>query len=116
MAIMTDIHGGYPLEPGPEALKSLLEACSEFVAAHIGSLPAQHAGDTEGAAALARGFGEPAPEHGRPLGELLARLRPAIEKSFNTAGPGYLAFIPGGGLPTVALADLIGLAVIATWG
>jgi aromatic-L-amino-acid/L-tryptophan decarboxylase len=111
MAFMNDIHDGYPLEPGPEVLRSLLEACSEFVAGHIETLPAQHAGNTEGALELARGFNEPAPEQGRPLGGLLERLAPAIEKTFNTAGPGYLAFIPGGGLPTVALADLIGLAV-----
>src|SRR5262249_12903217 len=48
---------------------------------------------------------------GRPLAQLLDRLRPAIAKSFNTAGPGYLAFIPGGGLPTAALADYIALSV-----
>jgi aromatic-L-amino-acid/L-tryptophan decarboxylase len=34
-----------------------------------------------------------------------------IPKSFNTAGPGYLAYIPGGGLPHSAVADLISDAV-----
>jgi aromatic-L-amino-acid decarboxylase len=45
------------------------------------------------------------------LAEILERLRPAIAKSFNTAGPGYLAFIPGGGLYAAALADFIACAV-----
>ena len=35
----------------------------------------------------------------------------AIPKSFNTAGPGYLAYIPGGGLFHTAVADLITGAV-----
>ena len=34
-------------------------------------------------------------------------LDPAIQASFTTAGPGYLAYIPGGGIPTAAIADLI---------
>ena len=34
-------------------------------------------------------------------------LRSVVPKSFNTAGPGYLAYIPGGGLPQSAVADLV---------
>ena len=30
-----------------------------------------------------------------------------VQRSFNTAGPGYLAFVPGGGLYTAALANYI---------
>src|SRR5262249_30880192 len=41
---------------------------------------------------------------------LLARLAPAIAKSFNTPGPGYLAFIPGGGVYAAALADYVATA------
>ena len=41
---------------------------------------------------------------------LLERLGPAIAKSYNTAGPGYLAYIPGGGVYASALADFIATA------
>lgn len=34
-------------------------------------------------------------------------LRRAAEASLNTIGPGYLAYVPGGGLPTAALAEFI---------
>src|SRR5262249_13778646 len=55
-----------------------------------------------GGAARLRGRG-PAPP------PLLDFLRAAVAKSFNTPGPGYMAFIPGGGLPTAALADFLAL-------
>ncbi|MBW2316926.1 MAG: decarboxylase, partial [Deltaproteobacteria bacterium] len=88
----------------------MLRSCSDFALEEITSLPAQPAADVEGALELAESFDEPAPERGEELGPLLERLRPAIRKSFNTAGPGYLAFIPGGGIPAAAAADLIASA------
>lgn len=39
------------------------------------------------------------------LGEIIALLGRAAEASLNTIGPGYLAYVPGGGLPTAALAE-----------
>jgi aromatic-L-amino-acid decarboxylase len=58
--------------------------------------------------ALARSLAEPLPETGTAADELLDLLfTRVIPKSFNTAGPGYLAYIPGGGLPHAAVADLI---------
>ncbi len=100
----------YPLEPDPEALERLLEQCAAFVAEHLRTLPQQPSFDIEGAGEVAAGFREPLPEAGHPLPELLERLTPAFAKSFTTAGPGYLAFIPGGGIPSAALADLLACA------
>jgi aromatic-L-amino-acid decarboxylase len=34
-----------------------------------------------------------------------------VAKSFNTVGPGYMAYVPGGGIPAAALADFIACAV-----
>jgi len=100
-----------PLEPGAEKLRELTEACARFVLAQLADLDRQPAADVEGAAEVAASFVEAAPEEGQTLEALLRRLGPAIAKSYNTAGPGYLAFIPGGGLPTSALADFIACAV-----
>ena len=51
---------------------------------------------------------EPMPDQSTELEPLLDRLfEDYIPVSFNTAGHGYLAYIPGGGLPESAIADLI---------
>jgi len=48
------------------------------------------------------------PESGEPAERLLDLLfEKVIPLGFNTAGPGYLAYIPGGGLPQSAVADLV---------
>lgn len=64
-------------------------------------------GDVD-AAALCRSLVEPAPEEGVALEPLLDSLfRDWIPRSFTTIGPGYLAFIPGGGVYPAALGDFI---------
>ena len=76
--------------------------------AHIESLPRQPACGDVDAAALCRAMREPPPERGAPLEALLDPLfRDWIPRSFTAPGPGYLAFIPGGGLYPAALADWI---------
>ena len=100
-----------PLEPGAPELRRLIDACAEFVVRHIESLPEQPSWDVEGAAQVAAAFDGPAPETGTDIETILRRLGPAVSKSFTTAGPGYLAFIPGGGLPSAAAADFIACAV-----
>ena len=50
---------------------------------------------------------EPAPEHGSDLDPLLESLfEEWIPRTYNTASPGYLAFIPSGGVFPGVLADL----------
>ena len=99
-----------PLEPGPEELTRLLEEGSRFVVEHLESLPRQPSFDVSGAGELAATFREAPPESGRSFREILDRLRPAFSKSFTTSGPGYLAFIPGGGIPSAGIADLLACA------
>lgn len=48
----------------------------------------------------------PADEPGE-LAELLAIVRRAADQSYQSAGPGYLAYIPGGGIFTSALAEFL---------
>jgi aromatic-L-amino-acid decarboxylase len=107
------VRGGLPLEPSEDDLRRLLDETVRRVVAHIGSLPAQPADGTAGATALARTLIErEPPEGGTPAGPLLDLLfERAIPASFNNAGPGFLAYIPGGGQPYVAAADLISSAV-----
>lgn len=75
---------------------------------HIATLPQQPLYGVHDAESLCRSMREPAPASGTPLGALLDDLFSTyIPQSFNTPSPGYLAYIPGGGLYTAALADFI---------
>lgn len=96
------------LEPDAARMRELVELAMQRIVAHIGSLPRQPAADTVGAVELARRLVEGLPEAGTRYDELLDLLFDvAGPKSFNTAGPGYLAYVPGGGLFEAAVADLI---------
>jgi aromatic-L-amino-acid/L-tryptophan decarboxylase len=100
------------LDLSPEAMQAMGQEVLARVVAHVASLPAQPVrGDLEEAAAFCRALREPAPEAGTPLDDLLEPLFAEwIPRTFNTASPGYLAYVPGGGLFPAALADLISAA------
>ncbi len=96
---------------GPE-LRRLIRLATDRVARFVETLPAQPAADVEGGVELARSLAEDLPEGGTSFEALLELLFDrVVPKSFNTAGPGYLAYIPGGGLLQTAVADFIGDAV-----
>jgi aromatic-L-amino-acid decarboxylase len=100
------------LELNGEQLRRLVDAAMARIIPHIDSLSEQPSADVEGAAELARSLVESLPQRGTPLDEVLDQLfDEVVPKSFNTAGPGYLAYIPGGGIPHTAVADLIAAAV-----
>lgn len=97
-----------PLELSSAELRRLVETALERVCEHLDTLASQPAAQLEGGAELARSLAEPLPVEGRPVEDLLELLfEHAIPRSYNTAGPGYLAYIPGGGLLHSAVADLI---------
>lgn len=75
---------------------------------HVANVNLQPARGDVDAAELCRALREPAPEQGSSLGPLLDHLfDTCIPRSFTTISPGYLAYIPGGGLYPAALADFI---------
>jgi len=100
------------LELSVREMEHLVRLATNGIVDHVASLPAQPAADTDGAEALARELIErEPPEAGAPAEELLDFLfTRAIPKSFNTASPGYLAYIPGGGLFPSAVAEFVAAA------
>lgn len=93
-------------------MSRLVEAAMERIAEHVDTLPDQPASAIEGGLRLARSLAEPLPQRGTPFPKLLDLLFDrAVPRSLNTAGPGYLAYVPGGGLLHSAVADLIGTSV-----
>lgn len=96
------------LELSGSEMRALVDRAMERIAQHIDSLPEQPAGYDGGGARLARSLVESLPETGTDFDELLRLIFDrATPKSFNTAGPGYLAYVPGGGVLHSAIADLI---------
>ena len=98
-----------PLELSPEEFRGLVEAATARIEDYLRALPRMASADPSRGAALAREIREERPpERGTPFGSLLDLLFDrVIPASFCTAGPGYLAYIPGGGIPAAAVADLI---------
>ena len=96
------------LEFTTDEMRAMGRDTLERAIAHIASLAAQPiCGDID-AAPDCRDMREPSPEDPSELGPLLDNLFDDwIPRSFTPSGPGYLAFIPGGGLFPAALADLI---------
>ncbi|MGH2724136.1 MAG: pyridoxal phosphate-dependent decarboxylase family protein [Actinomycetota bacterium] len=101
----------HPLEPGPEEMRGMGEAALAFVQGFIEGLPGAPASDLEGAVERAAELREPLPEGPTPFPDLLDVVGRGAEKAFNTTGPGYLAYIPGGGLYAAALAEFLAAAV-----
>ena len=100
------------LELDGAELRRLIQLATERVVRFVDTLPSQPAADVAGGAELARSLVETLPEQGASFEDLLALLFDrVVPTAFNTAGPGYLAYIPGGGLLQTAVADYIGDAV-----
>lgn len=84
------------------------EAALGWLIDFVEALPEAPSMDREGLDELASRIREPAPESGASLEEVLGLFGEASSKAVETAGPGFLGFIPGGGLYASAVAALLG--------
>ena len=101
----------YPLEPGRPEIEAMGQAAVGFVADFVEGLPRAPAVNVEGADHLAAELLRPPADEAGEFGALLEVFRRAAGRAVETAGPGYLAYIPGGGLVTSALAELLARTV-----
>ncbi|MCA9624451.1 MAG: aminotransferase class I/II-fold pyridoxal phosphate-dependent enzyme [Myxococcales bacterium] len=89
-------------------MRDMVDRAMERIERFVETLPDQPMHAVTGGKKLARSLREPMPEVGAPYERLLrllfGRVLPA---SLNTASPGFLAYVPGGGLFHAAVADLI---------
>ena len=102
---------GLPLEPSSDELRDLGGAALDFVVDFVGRRPTAPAVNVDDAHDLVDTLLAPPPEEGRPFADLLSLIGDAADVAVDTAGPGYMAYIPGGGLPGAAIAELVTLAV-----
>ena len=103
----------YVLEPHADEMRRMVDYAMQRIVEHITSLPTQPASNVEGAAEYAKTLVERRPpQRGESFEKLIDFIfDDAAPRSFTAPGPGYLAFIPGGGLFHAAVADLIADAI-----
>jgi aromatic-L-amino-acid decarboxylase len=95
----------------PDDMRRLGEEALDRVMAHLAAIPGQPVRGDVSAEDLCATMREPAPEQGAAIEAILDPLfSDWIPRSFTTPSPGYLAYIPGGGLYPAAVADFISAA------
>lgn len=96
------------LELSEPEFREMVEASVDRLELFLRDLPHRPMHHMDGAQRLVRSLREPWPEAGVPFRRLLGTLfERVIPFGLNTAGSGYLAYIPGGGLVHAGVADLI---------
>jgi aromatic-L-amino-acid decarboxylase len=99
---------GLPLDPAPEDMRAMADAVADALIAWIGGLDDAPAAATEGAMDVAARLAASPPEIGSgDFAGLLADALEAARHTFEYSGPGYLAYIPGGGLYTAAVGEFL---------
>jgi aromatic-L-amino-acid decarboxylase len=96
-----------PLEPNPDDVRALTEEALGYLVAFYDRRRDVPSADLDGVHELLARVRHPPPEDGRPLAELLETIAAATAKGHDTTGDGWLAYIPGGGLFSSALAEFI---------
>ena len=100
--------GGFPFDPAPGDMRAMAAAVAETLIAWIDGLDEAPADATDGALDVARRLAAAPPEEGTSdFDRVLADALDAARRTFEYSGPGYLAYIPGGGLYTAALAEFL---------
>ena len=102
---------GYPLDPQPGQMREMGEAALAYLVDFIGGLDEAPAENTGGAIELARSLRATPSETGGPFEDVFAEMQQAVARTFEYAGPGYLAYIPGGGLFAAALGEFLAQGV-----
>jgi aromatic-L-amino-acid decarboxylase len=97
----------HPLEPGGQEMRAMGGAAVELLARFVESLPQRPASNYDGIEGLVEEMRAAPLEHGTPFDEVLDRFRRAADRGLEHAGAGFLAYVPGGGLYTSAVADFL---------
>jgi aromatic-L-amino-acid decarboxylase len=100
-----------PFDPSLDEMRSMggeiVELLSRFVDARYDA----RTSDYTALAPMLAQLSSPPPLHGRDLTELLQLVEAAAGKGFDPANPGFVGYIPGGGLFAAALADFMACVV-----
>ena len=93
-------------------MREMVATSLDHVLDHIRGLSSSAVDEAPRGRTVARGMNDPLPESGESLPSLLDMLfQDVIPTSVNTAGPGYVGYVPGGGIFPSAVADFIAKSV-----
>ncbi|MCA2229867.1 pyridoxal phosphate-dependent decarboxylase family protein [Nonomuraea aurantiaca] len=108
---MTTDERALPLDLDPSAIQRLGRHAVDFLADWVRELDSAPASDYGQAAHLVTTLRRPPGDGPGDFAALLELFRQAAGQGVDTAGQGYLAYFPAGGLVTAALAELLALTV-----
>jgi aromatic-L-amino-acid decarboxylase len=97
----------HPLEPDRYDMEAMGRAALDLVADFVDGLREAPAVRLDEVDAVVAGLLQDPPEGPGEIDPLLDRVRRAASYAVETAGPGYMAYIPGGGLFTSAVGELL---------
>jgi aromatic-L-amino-acid/L-tryptophan decarboxylase len=98
---------GCPLVLSDEQFSALGTEVVKFLSGHLSRLPNVPIQPNRPQRKFSVSPRQSPPENGSSLSELLEVIRRATETCYNQTRGGFMAYVPGGGLVTAALADLI---------
>ena len=104
----TEATTGLPMEPHGEQRKLVGEAVLKFLDRFEESRASAPATSPPADAALIEQLLAPPPEKGVAIEPLLNALDQAVDTGFDTSSPGFLSYIPTGGLYTSSLGSFLG--------
>ena len=97
-----------PLDPSAEDMRAMGRTAVEYLIGFIEGLDNAPAANAEAGLELARRIAGPPAERGDcGFDDLMEQVDAAARRTLEFSGPGYLAYIPGGGLYTAALGEFL---------
>ena len=100
-----------PFDPSLREMRSMGDEVLDLATRFIEERYIAPTSDYSDLNALLVALGRPPPEKATPLSELLGTIKSAAGKGFDTANPGFVGYIPGGGLYASALADFVACVI-----
>lgn len=98
----------YPLDPSPDQMRKMGDQAVTYLVEFLRSVGEVPANDMEGAVEVALSVRGSPPDVGdMDFDAAMDLVALAASRGSNNAGPGFLAFVPGGGLFTAAVADFL---------
>ncbi|MEQ1507169.1 MAG: aminotransferase class I/II-fold pyridoxal phosphate-dependent enzyme [Myxococcota bacterium] len=96
----------HPLEPPAAQVRAMVTDVLDRLLPWLERQATGPMSTVSGSQRVARALRGPPPEEPGDWRGILGTLERALGASLDTTSPGYLAYVPGGGLPQVAVADL----------